>query len=95
MLYNSNITYNNSSYTYNGNLIIKAPSLISPIILNNIIVSFSSNEDYSNYTTIAVVSMDMSPSGILTLEVLDKDVSAISSAQIIAVGAAGEISIVG
>jgi hypothetical protein len=37
----------------------------------------------------------MSPSGILTLEVLDKDVSAISSAQVIAIGAAGEISIVG
>jgi hypothetical protein len=95
MLYNSNITYNNPSYTYNGNLIIKAPSLISPIVLNNIIITYLSNEDYSNYTTIALISMDMSPTGVLTLEVLDKDLSAVSSAQIIGIGPAGEVSIVG
>ena len=95
MLYNANLTYDNPNYAYNGTLIIKAQSLISPIILNNINISYRLNEDYSNYTTIAVVSMDMSPSGILTVEVLDKDVSAISSAQVISVGAAGEISILG
>jgi hypothetical protein len=38
--------------------------------------------------------MDISPSGVLTLEVLDNDVSAISSAQVIAIGTAGEVSIV-
>lgn len=94
MLYNANLTYNNPNYTYNGTLIIKAQSLIDPIILNNITISYTLNEDYSNYTTIAVLSMDISPSGVLTLEVLDKDVSAISSAQVISVGASGEISIV-
>lgn len=95
MLYNANLTYDNPNYTYNGTLIIKAQSLIDPIVLNNITISFSLNEDYSNYTTIAIVSMDVSPSGIITLEVLDEDVSAISSAQVISVGASGEISIVG
>ena len=94
MLYNTNITYNNPNYLYNGNLIITAQSLISPIILNNITVLYSLNEDYSNYTTIGVVSMDVSPSGILTLEVLDNDISAISSAQVIAIGPSGEVSIV-
>ncbi len=94
MLYNANLTYDNPNYTYNGTLIIKAQSLIDPIILNNITISYTLNEDYSNYTTIAVLSMDISPSGILTLEVLDQDVSAISSAQVISVGASGEISIV-
>lgn len=94
MLYNANLTYDNPNYTYNGTLIIKAQSLIDPIILNNITISYTLNEDYSNYTTIAVLSMDISPSGVLTLEVLDKDVSAISSAQVISVGASGEISIV-
>ena len=54
-----------------------------------------SSDLYSNYTTIAVVSMDISPSGILTLEVLDSDVSAISSAQVIGIGTSGEVSIVG
>lgn len=94
MLYNANLTYNNPNYTYNGTLIIKAQSLIDPIILNNITISYTLNEDYSNYTTIAVLSMDISPSGVLTVEVLDKDLSAISSAQVISVGASGEISIV-
>lgn len=95
MLYNANINYDNPNHTYIGTLIIKAPSLINPIVLNNIIISYSLNEDYSNYTTIAVVSMDISPSGILTLEVLDSDVSAISSAQVIGIGTSGEVSIVG
>jgi hypothetical protein len=95
MLYNANLTYDNPNYTYVGNLIIKAQSLINPIVLNDILISFTLNEDYSNYTTIAVVSMDISPSGVVTLEVLDNDVSAISSAQVIAIGSAGEVSIVG
>jgi len=94
MLYNSNLTYNNPNYLYTGILIIKAPSLINPIILNNVIVLYSLNEDYSNYTTIALMSIDTAPSGIVTLEVLDEDVSAILSATIIAVGTPGEVSIV-
>lgn len=94
MLYNANLSYNNPNYLYSGTLIIKAQSLINPIILNNIIVLYSLNEDYSNYTTIAIVSIDTSPSGILTLEVLDNDVSAILSAQVISIGTPGEVSIV-
>jgi hypothetical protein len=94
MLYNANLSYNNPNYLYNGTLIIKAQSLIDPIILNNITILYSLNEDYSNYTTIAVLSIDTSPNGILTLEVLDKDVSAILSAQVISIGTPGEVSIV-
>ncbi len=94
MLYNANFNYDNPNYSYSGTLIINAPSLVSPIVLNDIIISYALNEDYSNYTTIAVVSMDISPSGVLTLEVLDNDVSAISSAQVIAIGTTGEVSIV-
>lgn len=93
MLYNQNIGYSQQNYSYTGTLIIKAPSLSSPIILNNIAILISGSEDYSNYTTIAIVSMDISPTGIVSLEVLDENVSAIVSAQSIVIQN-GEISIV-
>jgi hypothetical protein len=95
MIYNEAITYNSPNVSYNGTLIIYADSLINPIVLNNITIFYASNEDYSNLTTIGVISMDISPQGIVSVEVLDKDVSAILSAQVISVGTPGEISIVG
>jgi hypothetical protein len=94
MIYNEAITYDSPNVSYNGTLIIYANSLINPIVLNNITIFYSSNEDYSNLTTIGVISMDISPQGIVSVEVLDKDVSAILSAQVISVGTPGEISIV-
>ena len=75
--------------------LIYASSLINPIILNNITIFYTSNEDYSNLTTIGVLSIDINPQGIVSIQVLDEDVDAISSAQIISVGASGEISIIG
>jgi hypothetical protein len=95
MIYNEAITYDSPNVSYNGTLIIYADSLINPIVLNNITIFYASNEDYSNLTTIGVISMDISPQGIVSVEVLDKDVSAILSAQVISVGTPGEISIVG
>jgi hypothetical protein len=94
MIYNEAITYDSPNVSYNGTLIIYANSLINPIVLNNITIFYASNEDYSNLTTIGVISMDISPQGIVSVEVLDKDVSAILSAQVISVGTPGEISIV-
>jgi hypothetical protein len=95
MIYNEAITYNSPNVSYNGTLIIYASSLISPIVLNNITIFYTSNEDYSNLTTIGVLSIDISPQGIVSVEVLDNDVSAISSAQVISVGVSGQISIIG
>ena len=78
MLYDQNLAYSEPNYSYTGTLIIYAPSLSSPIILNNINIQIGGGqEDYSNYTTIAVVSMDISPSGLVTIEVLDQDLSAL------------------
>jgi len=95
MIYNEAITYNSPNVSYDGTLIIYASSLINPIILNNITIFYTSNEDYSNLTTIGVLSIDINPQGIVSIQVLDEDVDAISSAQIISVGASGEISIIG
>lgn len=78
MLYNTSIDYSQPNYSYIGTLVIYAQSLSSPIILNNISIQIGGGqEDYSNYTTIAVVSMDISPSGLVTIEVLDQDLSAL------------------
>lgn len=93
MLYNQNISYNEPSYSYIGSLIVYAPSLSSPIILNNIAILIGGQEDYSNYSTITVISMDTSSTGVISIEVLDENVSAIISAQTIALGD-GEISII-
>lgn len=95
MLYNDTISYNQPNYSYLGTLIIYAPSLSSPIILNNIAILIGGQEDYSNYTTIAVVSMEINPSGYVTIEVLDEDVSALISVESIGINNNSEISILG
>lgn len=93
MLYDDVISYNQPSYSYTGTLVIYAQSLSSPIILNNIAILIGGQEDYSNYTTIAVVSMEVSPSGYVTVEVLDEDVSALVSVESIAITDNSEIAI--
>jgi hypothetical protein len=93
MQYNSSVGYDEPSYSYIGTLIVYASGLSSPIILNNIAILLSGQEDYSTYTTIAVVSMSVASTGVVSIEVLDENVSAIVSAQTIALGD-GEISII-
>jgi hypothetical protein len=93
MLYDTSIIYNQPNYSYSGTLIIYAASLSSPIILNNITILIGGQEDYSNYTTIALISMDISPSGIISVEVLNEDIAAIVSVQSIAIQGR-EISII-
>jgi hypothetical protein len=93
MLYSDAINYNQPNYSYTGTLVIYAQGLSSPIILNNIAILIGGQEDYSNYTTIAVVSMEVSPSGYVTVEVLDEDVSALVSVESIAITDNSEIAI--
>jgi hypothetical protein len=94
MLYNeSEIIYNKPNYSYLGTLVIYASGLQSPITLNNIAIVLGGQEDYSNFTTIAFISMDISPTGVVSIEVLDEDVSALLSVETIAVGDS-EISII-
>lgn len=94
MIYNEAINYNSPNVTYNGTLIVYASSLINPITLRNLTIFYSSNEDYSNYTSIGVISIDISPQGIISVEVLDDDVAALVSAEVISIGQNNEISII-
>lgn len=68
MFYNDIITYNHNNISYNGVLYLNIIGLSNPIILNNIKVIFTTGEiDFSNATTIGIVTYDISPSGIVTI----------------------------
>ena len=65
----SDIRYSEPLVSYAGTLIINVQGLSNPIILNNISVITNTRQDYSNATTIGVISIDYAPTGIITLEV--------------------------
>jgi hypothetical protein len=69
MLYNDLITYNQPSLNYYGALIINIDGISNPITIGNINVIQVSEEDYSNSSTIAIVSIDYTASGIMTIQV--------------------------
>ena len=71
------IAYNENNATYSGTIIIYAPSLENPIILNNISITSVNQLNYSNYTTIAVLSIDTAPDGTITVSVIDQTASAL------------------
>ena len=72
MLYTAPFSYNQPNISYLGSLTIKAPSLLSPITINNVTIILGGQEDFSNYTTLAVMSIDVNPTGDITIEVLDE-----------------------
>ena len=76
-MYNMGIAYSENNATYSGTIIIYAPSLNNPIILNNISITSVNQLNYSNYTTIAVLSIDTAPDGTITVSVIDQTASAL------------------
>jgi len=76
-MYNMEIAYSQNNATYSGTIIIYAPSLNNPIILNNISILNSDQLNLSNYTTVAVLTIDTAPDGIITVSVVDETVSAL------------------
>lgn len=81
MLYNAEIEYNQPFTQYYGTLIVNAQSLSSPIVLNNITLLVLIDEDYTNQTTIGIITLDYASSGIIEIEVLDTDVQAFFSVE--------------
>ncbi len=77
MQYDNSLQYSESNYSYSGTLVITAPSLINPIIINNVSVITNTGIDLSNRTVIGVLDIDTSPEGVLTIEVIDENVSAL------------------
>lgn len=80
MLYNENITYDQSGISYVGTIIINVDGLSAPIIISNVNVAIATSQDYSNATTIAVISYDIYPEGIVTIQATQSQANALVEA---------------
>jgi hypothetical protein len=85
MLYNEPISYNEPFTSYNGTVLIYAPSLQNPITLNNITVFYKTFEDYSNLTTIGITSLEVMSQGTIVIEILDNQIEAFMALESVAV----------
>ena len=93
MLYNDIISYNEPNVIYDGTLIIKVPGILNPITVYPVIVIVDPVQDYSNFTTIAVTSVEISGTGIITIETSDQNAEALVGSTTVVVRPSGEISI--
>lgn len=83
MLYNDIITYNHNNVSYIGTLYLNIVGFSNPIILNNVNVIFTNETDFSNATTIGIVSYDISPSGIITISGTESQLYGVSDSSTI------------
>jgi hypothetical protein len=94
MLYNSNITYSQAGILYQGSLLISISGVSSPILINNIRIIIDPLEDYSNNTSIGIVSYNLSPTGIMSFETSDFQAEAITTSEVITLNSvSGEVTI--
>jgi hypothetical protein len=95
MLYNEPIAYSQAGTSYTGDLYIYVASIENPIIVNNITFFFTSNEDYSNLTTIGVISVNVSSEGRISIEAYPEQVNALLATSVIGITGEAEIAIDG
>lgn len=93
MLYNDSISYNQPGVSFLGNVTISIPGLSVPILIGQINVFFSKDIDYSNNTTLGIVTVSYAPSGVISLENAYDIGSAIVSYSISRTEPVAEISI--
>jgi hypothetical protein len=94
MLYNSNITYSQAGILYQGSLRISVSGISSPILINNIRIIIDPLDDYSNNTSIGIVSYNLNPSGIMSFETTDFQAEAITTSEVITLNSvSGEVTI--
>lgn len=94
MLYNDIISYNHNNITYTGTVQINVPGISSPIILSDITIVISVEQDFSNATTVGYVTFDYVPGGIVTVESTQSQAEALVSASTIYIDStSGEVSI--
>ena len=67
MLYNDLISYNQPGINFIGDIKIIVPGVSSPILIGGVKVFFASEIDYSNSTTLGVVTVVYSSSGSISL----------------------------
>jgi hypothetical protein len=94
MLYNANITYSEAGILYEGSLLISVSGISSPILINNIRIIIDPLNDYSNNTSIGVVSYNLTPTGVMSFETTDFQAEAITTSEIITLNSvSGEVTI--
>ena len=93
MLYNDIIDYNQSGIQYDGTVILIIEGISNPVILNNIKVNFGGKEDYSVATAIGVISIDLDPTGIITIETLGREGAALIQASEITIHSGTLVSV--
>jgi hypothetical protein len=93
MLYNDFIDYSQSGIQYNGTIVLIIEGISNPIILNNIKVNFGGKEDYSTGSSIGVISIDLAPTGVITIQALEKEGAALIQASEITIHSGTLISI--
>jgi hypothetical protein len=94
MLYNDNKFYNQSGFVYSGSLLILVSSLSSPIFIGDIIIKINQSEDYSNNTSIGLVSYSLASTGIMSFQTTDLQAEAITTSKIITLNSvSGEVTI--
>ena len=93
MLYNDTIDYNQSGILYDGTIVLIIEGISNPVILNNIKVNFGGKEDYSVATAIGVISIDLEPTGIITIETLGKEGAALIQAKEITIHSGTLVSV--
>lgn len=93
MLYNDFIDYNQSNVEYNGTVILIIEGISNPVILNDIKINFGGKEDYSVATAIGVISIDLDPTGVITIETLGREGAALIQASEITIHSGTLVSV--
>jgi hypothetical protein len=94
MFYNTNITYSEAGILYQGSLRISVSGISSPILINNIRIIIDPLDDYSNNTSVGIVSFNLTPTGVMSFEVTDFQSQAITQSEIITLNSvSGEVTV--
>lgn len=93
MIYNQPLSYGEPNFSYIGNLYIYVPGKSNPIIVSNVSVFYTLNQDYSNLTTISVLSVEIQNNAIITVIPEGEDYSALLTAEVIYITGENEIAV--
>jgi hypothetical protein len=93
MQYNDSIAYNQSNLSYLGTLEIRVPTLSLPIILNDINIVLFGDVDYSNSTTVGLVTINSISTGYVVIEATEDQATAISQSSTIFLNSTSEITL--
>lgn len=93
MFYGSPIAYNEQGYSYTGTLYIYVPGNSNPIVVPNVSVFYAVTEDYSNLTTISVLSIEFEGDAIITVIPENEDYTALLTAEVVYLTGENELSV--